>query len=469
MFKIWHLLPSVILLLCISCTKHSDTPAQPETEPVKTTEVTIEFAKVLAKAMENKDVRSLLKQEALKKFDNDYDVLFQLSKDATSAEGKTLGSLIAAYADDPATFTAMVDKAPLITIFVPDLSNFSPEKWNTEAQIPQVAVRNTEDKKQKKNMVAYDANGGTTELSYEVQPTQPVIVVKENERVSVAGNDDNERRKEDKSFLRTAGNEFYFTDDCYNGLTPKKPVNNSRFGFSVDPAAVYARINNIDAPRDYIYYGLDPAHGVNQGPLKNNYAEFLMGIRPTSAAVKSFFVDWSDGMLEFRLTVFFIANEGSISSITKNFPGDAAKMFPNGDATDYVDLTANPIELANWDMQKYGDTWKILLIEFDPGGEFTYSTGVSSTFGYNFGVDVGLEFIVKIGLKFGISGSTTKTSTTSIKTTDVADNLGETILDYKAPVETLNPYTPPRVGQVYDPYVLSTGEMYIYITPRKRF
>lgn len=476
MRKIWRLLPLAMLLLCLSCAKQSDTPVQsPETQPINTTEVSTAFAEVLAKAIQNKEVRDLIKQEALKKFDNDYDVLYQLSKTATLGNGKTLESLLAAYANDSAAFIAMADQLPLTTIFVPYLNKFSPQDWNTEEQVPIVAIRNPADKKQKKQLLAYDANGATTALSYEVQPDKPVIVVKENERVAVANNTGSERiAQHDNYFLRTAGKDFYFTDASYNGLsTATATATSSRLGFTVDPAAVYARVNNIDAIRDYVYYGLDPAHGVDKGPLKNNYAEFLMGLGVNSAASKTFFVDWSDGMLEFRMTVFFIANEGSISSITKNFPGDAAVLFPGGNATGFVDLTDHPIELANWDMAKYGDAWKILLIEYDPGAEITYNTSVSSTFGYNFGLDAGLGTIVKIGLKFGISGTTTKSSSTSIKITDGADNLGEAILDYASPAEVFAGYHPPRdpgpAVPTYIYYELNTGVITLYITPRKRF
>lgn len=475
MTQTWRLLPLAMLLLCMSCAKQSDTPVpSPETQPINVAEVSTTFAKVLAKAIQNKEVRDLIKQEALKKFDNDYDVLYQLSRTATLNNGKTFESLLTAYADDSTAFIAMIDQLPLTTIFVPHLDKFSPQDWNTEEQIPIVAVRNPADKNQKKQLLAYDANGATTTLSYEEQPDKPVIVVKENERVAVANNTGSERTTQHKNnFLRSAGKNFYFIDASYNGLTTATATS-SRFGFAVDPAAIYARLNNIDAVRDYVYYGLDPANGTNQGPLKNNYAEFLMGLRVNSVDSKSFFVDWSDGMLEFRMTVFFIANEGSISSITKNFPGDAAKLFPGGEERGYVDLTGTPIELANWDMEKYGDAWKVLLIEFDPGAEITYNTSVSSTFGYNFGLDVGLGAKVKVGLKFGISGTTTKSSSTSIKITDGADNLGEAILDYATPAEIFSHYAPPRPGTtgpipVYAPYVLNTGVMSIYITPRKRF
>lgn len=40
----------------------------------------IKFAKILAKALENKEVRNFVKKEALKMFDNDYDVLYHANK-----------------------------------------------------------------------------------------------------------------------------------------------------------------------------------------------------------------------------------------------------------------------------------------------------------------------------------------------------------------------------------------------------
>jgi hypothetical protein len=475
----WLLLPLAMLLLIMSCTKRNNESVEPVNNPTNESTInenefaTTEFAKVLAKALTTKEVREIIKQEALKRFDKDYDILYQFSKDVSFNGSKSLQQILAGYAKDSVAFINLTEQLPLITIFVPHIHNFNPEDWNTDQQIPIVAVRKTSSIKKEEVLNAYNSREEEIILNYRKSPEQPVIVVKENERVTYVDNNNNERKVESKtSFLRTARGIFSFTDECYDGLNTKSATTTgSRMIIPIDPLGIYARNQQIEPVRDYIYYGIDPSTGVGSGPLKNNYAEFLMGMKPISADSKSFFVDWTDGMLEFRLTTFFIPREGAISSITKHFPCDPDKLFgPNGSIGE-LDLTANPIELANWDMEKYGDAWKLVLIEFDPGSETTYTTSFSSTFGWNFGLDVGLGTLVKIGLKFGISQTKTRSESVSVKITDTSDNLGETILDYSTPLQVINPYAPPRPGQgpQYLPYSINTGIMQMYITTKKRF
>ena len=475
MRKIRLLLPIAILLLSVSCTKQSPNEVQKkedDTPSLSEESRTTEFARILAKALNKKEVRELLKQEALKKFDKDYDVLYQLSKDVQADNGKSLQQLIKESAEDSTAFIKMIEELPLVTIFIPELGNFNPRDWNTENEIPIVAVRNASGKKRGEQLITFDSNGNQGTASYTETPKVPVLVVKENERVSYNNNGsvNNGREAENKNaFLRTSGKTFSFVDKCYDGLSPEFDDNtNSRIFFGVDPLASYARQHNISPVRDYIYYGIDPSTGTNSGPLKANYAEFLMGIAVNSVASKSLIVDWTDGMLEFRLTTFFIPNAGAVSSITKNFPADPIRLFPSGGTPGDVSLTSTPLEIANWDMQKYGDTWKLSLIEYDPGAEFTYSTSFSSTFGINFGLDANTGQVVKVGLKFGVSSTTTRSETVTMKITDAADNLGEALLDYSTPLEG-DSYVVPGGGVQYKPYTISTGIMTIYITTRKRF
>ena len=104
------------------------------------------FSLALAKVFaENKDVRKLIKREALKQFDYDYDVLYMLVKDKKMENNKTLEELLLKYMskDDLLTLT---QKIPTLTIFVPSLpgESFSAEKWDIEQEIPLVAYKNEE-------------------------------------------------------------------------------------------------------------------------------------------------------------------------------------------------------------------------------------------------------------------------------------------------------------------------------------
>jgi hypothetical protein len=496
--QLWLMTPLALLLTVSSCTRNANERVKPDAANQRNqTEAVdkIEFAKVLAKALTNKDVRVLIRQEALKKFDNDHDILYQLSKDIKSASNKSLSDQIADYSQDAKVFSEMADKLDLLTIFVPTIKNFSPDTWDIDKQIPIVAVRDPLGKKKGEKMVAFDANGNQLQLDYATEPDRPVIVIKDNERVVIKNtNTASTARASDGNapILRTADREYSFIDDAYDGRK-KHEATTARLSVyaNYDPLARYAYEKNITPQRDYIYYGIDPSQGVDSGPLKSNYAEFLTSLRINSYDSKNSIVDWSDGILEFRITFFFLATQGGVASVTKNIPVDATKLFvettsptPPYNVTTYTQeyLLPQPLEIANWDMQKYGDTWKILVMEYDPGTEVTYNTTMSSTFGTNFSVDVGAEIkIIKVGLKFGASSTTTKSESISIKVTEGADNLGETLLDYATPVINYRLHSDrggyvlvPGVGRIptndaAEGYEVNTGVISLSIETRKRF
>src|SRR5690606_20495189 len=147
------LLTSLILMLFFSCKKDGpnvDQSIDSKRSLEEDSANKLEFTQTFARALENQEVRAILKQEALEKIDNDYDVLYALSKNSTSSSGKTLHELISAYTEDKEHFDEIVQSLPLLTIYVPELDEFSAEKWDTENQIPIVAIRDVNDRKSNK-------------------------------------------------------------------------------------------------------------------------------------------------------------------------------------------------------------------------------------------------------------------------------------------------------------------------------
>ncbi|HVI44663.1 MAG TPA: hypothetical protein VM802_07330 [Chitinophaga sp.] len=453
-----------------------------------------EFAQTLARALTNKEVRDLLRQEALKMFDKDYDVLYALSKDVTAPSGKTLHELVSAYATDKARFDQITGQLPTLTIYVPQLDQFDADKWNTSAQVPIVAVRNPEDKKSGKPLLAYDDKGNTTHLKYAVKPDVPVIVVKENERITTQspGSFTNARSTNRTSaFLQKGGQAFSFIDDSYDGVTnatgrtnhvqgdPHDPRDNRPLSMDIDSLALRAYEKKITPQRDYIYYDIDPTRGKDTGELRNDYGEFITAITVNEYSSKDRIVDdFTDGMLEFQVTVFFLSREGAGGTLMKSFPCDPAKLFPKprvvmGETRYWTEtyVLSTPIPITPWDMRKYGDTWKVLVMEYDPGTETTYTSNVTSTFGWNFGLDLGFEIEkVKVGLKFGINKTTAKSETFNIKVTGTSDNLGEGLLNFADPVVINRRMTPGlQYSYVADTYEVNTGTVKVSIEPRKRF
>lgn len=101
------------------------------------------FSFALAKVLfENENVRELIKTEALKQFDYDYDVLYMLVKGKILKDGNSLETLLSQYMDKR-ELLLLVHQVPTLTIFVPMLpySIFSVETWNVDKEIPCVAYK----------------------------------------------------------------------------------------------------------------------------------------------------------------------------------------------------------------------------------------------------------------------------------------------------------------------------------------
>ena len=173
-----------------------------------------EFSLALAKVFaENKDVRKLIKREALKQFDYDYDVLYMLVKDKKMENNKTLEELLLKYMskDDLLTLT---QKIPTLTIFVPSLpgESFSAEKWDIEQEIPLVAYKNEE------NSILYVNSEGIVNAFEENEiPVFAIVAIKPSERVIV---ENTSTRNSNSSTVLQAENgmNFVFEFDEFNNI-----------------------------------------------------------------------------------------------------------------------------------------------------------------------------------------------------------------------------------------------------------
>ncbi|QDZ62130.1 hypothetical protein EVD20_03715 [Elizabethkingia bruuniana] len=185
-----------------------------------------EFSIALAKALaSNADLRDFIKKEALKKFDNDYDVLYQMIKDQMIG-GKAFKDIIAEQYDKKENLEALERLYPTLTIFVPELpmDSFSAEKWNSRTEIPQVAY--TLDTTNDTPII--NEKGEEYFLEAKYIPSFPVVVVKENERVrvstgnsvrnnTVASMGANPSVTKQDDVLKGSSCSFEFLDDAFNG------------------------------------------------------------------------------------------------------------------------------------------------------------------------------------------------------------------------------------------------------------
>jgi hypothetical protein len=484
----------VALMGCVqSCNKEQVQVATPASlTPQVTNRLQAVFAKTLSKAIQSDPaLRSFLQSESLKQFDMDYDVLYQMVKDAPIANGETFRERLTHYM--PAQeLAALEQQLPLLTIFIPTLpSGFSPKTWQPDQEIPQIAVRQLNDAK---TPLFNGASGEETVIEPDLIPGFPVIVVKQNERVVVNGGTA-VLGQSTRSFYQNAQFSFSFSSPAYDGEAPrsaKAPASGSTNRVAYDSYATgtlkmsYPNVlaYNIDIAnpnyqwqRDYVYYGLTPT--TSRGRLKDNFRETIRAFRLTEAGItkisgssgnpttptvgSSNFINtniWTDGKYEFLITVLFNPKDGSAPQTNIRFgatPSDVYDISYNKsrvwNSFDYYTITGvtpkefHPeIPIATWDLSNFGTAWTYHVFEENQTVIHTEQQKVTTSYAANFGYDVSAGTDVKIGVKFGANTATTSERTVTLQYTEGSTDLGEKISYFYDPIITSttsrSPFTP---------------------------
>ena len=182
---------TVGLSLCLwSCDKQ-DKNVQPSEEitvltPTEYNSRLEDVAKALAISMNEKSVKSFIKEEALKKFDGDYDILYGQVEDK-KINGENFESILAtntsigksAKVDAVNNLRQTQKLIPLLNIAVP----LNIEKWNTDNYSPMVVVLPDNYSEEKtKTLKAFKGDGSSFSIDASKIPSEPFIVVSENER-----------------------------------------------------------------------------------------------------------------------------------------------------------------------------------------------------------------------------------------------------------------------------------------------
>jgi hypothetical protein len=202
--KAGYVLPLTLLFFFISCRDDSNT-VDPTTEFVYENvpwnskgKLLEKFGIGISKAMYSEQFRRLIRNEAIKRFNRDTDVLYALVKDVPinstvqvlTNEGSTrqiqfstLHEFLVPFFGSEAELVAAEQRIPLLTIFVPTLpeDSFSPELWDVsdEEQIPDVAL--ALDNISYVPVIGREGNNYLIEPGY--VPGYPIVALKENERV----------------------------------------------------------------------------------------------------------------------------------------------------------------------------------------------------------------------------------------------------------------------------------------------
>ncbi len=366
----------------------------------------LKFGKALVQALkDNESLRKFIKEEALKQFNKDYDVLYQLVKDkelsnrdythrATNSTYNTFRSILLGYFSSESELIEIENSLPLLTLFVPKLpeGSFSAETWDTSVteQNPAVAIRMDEC-----NDVPILFNTqDELVLEGEYIPDFPIILLKDNERLlsnSMVGYDD----LSTTILSGGSGISFKFIDENLDPSTvvgdpnfenPSQPVtvqrvtndNNFLYNEPIDWFFIPGRDTTV-APflinaynvfngtvtnpwqRDYIYYGLTPTN--TTGVMNNFYKEAItyFSLQGSPINVYNHLSQRSPGNPDPALAGSVASRspgplwtDGNFEFIVTFIHG--SKSDPNGTVTKRI-FTASPSDVFNATHSKEKISW----------------------------------------------------------------------------------------------------------------
>ncbi len=453
------------------------------------------FGKAFAAALEeSQELRQLVKDEALKMFNKDYDVLYYTIKDHELSGQKSVRELLLKYLENEEQLLEIERELPLLTIFVPTLpeNSFSAQLWDISEEIPAVGITTSKTN----DVKIVEANGKEYMLGSDLIPAFPVVVIKENERI-VANAPNSRSRATGKSF--TAGNsEFHFLADCFDGSIEDVTEENLRDTPFPDEKLLeaYNIYSNQDGwHRDYIYYNISPSQ--DRGEFSYDYQEHITTFKlngdPLTALVKiadqtgdpKLQVDgstnpsvvgsyWTGGFFEFKVTT--LINSKTIgTSLTSYFPAKPTELFSISfkrggplnafyiPVFNYLKTMRVDLPVFAWDLNDYGASITIDIEEVDAVEEVQTTTKRSSEFATNFGIEGTLK---KIGLKFGATNKETRSQDITRTVTLGNDILGSVIVNFADNV-FVSRYFHPNFQWVYQTREYSTGWYTISVEPKK--
>ena len=470
------------------------------------------FSSALVKVLgQNEEVRSFIKEEALKQIDFDYDVLYCLIKDKQLKNGVTLEEYLEKYLTSD-ELKCIHKQLPTLTLFVPTLpeNSFSVHSWNTIDELPAVAVKVSDNN----DVKIYYGNGETEVFPADIIPGFPVVVVKENERIVRNGEILSKTVSENIEETN-----LIFVDEIFNNLHGKDLVNTKTRANRPDRPVPLPKVDNPEDylpanmkktyeaykiyknttgwQRDYIYYGITPT--TDKGPFDYNMKEFLVGFELMGDALgfyrkiadqdgdpkssipiggvlpaNSSIITWTEGEYEFKVTTY-VGSKSTIGTEYKSFfrlkPDQLFRAevervisrpgMPGYTVYKLVGLKSKRVDLDlplfEWDLENYGATIKIAIEEVD--GQETEVNSISSSieFATNFGFDASFGEKVKFGVKFGSTIKEVLNVSNTITKTLGGDELGEVIINFADPVVISDefryhykPRTNPREQAVVD-------------------
>ncbi len=156
-----------------------------------------DFAFILSESLDDKVIKKAIKEEALKMYDGDYNILYKNLRTKELSNGDNFNQRIAKSGKNARLKNARIsgksveDIADSIAALYPNLQVSVPvhiENWNPEDQPVLVAICPNAPESEVKMIKAYDEKGDVHWLDSQIDPTAPVIVVGLSERTDQNGN-----------------------------------------------------------------------------------------------------------------------------------------------------------------------------------------------------------------------------------------------------------------------------------------
>ncbi|MBP3942246.1 hypothetical protein J5U18_01470 [Sphingobacteriaceae bacterium WQ 2009] len=479
------------------------------------------FSEILSKAtFERKDIREFLKNEALKQFDKDYNVLFYLVRNKEIGE-KSFREILVDFSSEE-EIASIEENVPLINILIPEISFFDISANNLDVNDNEIPVAISKEKTTDLYL------NGKLELSLEKGevPDFHVFVVRENSRVNVASINFNKKR-----YKRDLGNteNIEFLSPNFNGLNDVK----SRFKRSAVIADgvelhylvkdSYKYFNQDVSPkdqlkayqRDYVYYGIKNKN--SKGSLNLNVTDYIDYLEINPSIYFKFALHpkeknnpyikqnqvvhrrvtlntdelisrmWENGSYEFKFEIF--SDESSISSSVL-IPLKPSEIWdfnihhhrkhgtlfrrskntytidPNKFTSKVVRLN-NRVPFAKWDISRGSLTRYVTIVEVNKESEnskeVTYKLNHVSEGKFSLGVKLGVGSKSETELGGSLSNKQEKekyqkfTSSFSIKN----DILAEAVNVY-----FYNPIINKIENNKYDLFNYSAGPVQFSVIPR---
>lgn len=421
-------------------------------------ELKVSFGKALVQGLaESQSFRDLIKNESLKMFDNDFDILYLVIKDKELNDGMTVRELLIKHLPSDETMTHIEQQIPLLTIFVPELpeNTFSAALWNTGTQIPSVAVSSNETN----DVLIINSDLEESILASDLIPGFPVVVVKENERIVVK--EESNSKISGRTFKSNDDiTEFVFLADCFDRSVTSSKANRTTYSIDQKLIDAYDIYSSEDGwHRDYVYYDITPSQP--NGPFSYDFQEHLTSFSmtgdPTSAyskiadatadpkkrgpfasgSIPTQNAGWTGGYYEFKVRVLLNARNGIGEEFVSYFSAIPSELFVLQYNKSFnvfytpviVGFNTKMVNLPifNWDLNNYASTIKIEIEEVD----LTTTTTTTDTRTIKFATNFGIEGVLKkLGLKFGASAEETQTQTISKTYTEGNDQLGSVIINF---------------------------------------